>query len=147
MKNIRVVLADDHAGVRAYIRQILLREGGIEIVGEASNGVEAIYLVNHFSPDVLLLDMEMPVLGGVEVVRELCKVESPVQILALSAYDDKHYILEVLAYGASGYLTKDEAPQYIVEAVCRVAEGEQGWFSQRVAEQLATWIQQENQLS
>lgn len=142
MANIRVVLVDDHAVVRSHVRRILQRVPGIEVVGEAGNGIEAIHLVNQLAPDVLLLDMEMPILNGVEVARELHAANSPVRILALSAYDDRHYVLEMLANGAAGYLTKDEMPQFIIEAVRRVAEGEQGWFSQRAAAQVATGQQE-----
>lgn len=136
MKTIRIVLVDDHTLVRAQTRRLLQRLPEIEVVGEASNGVEAIHLVNQLAPDILLLDIEMPILNGVEVARELCAVNSPVRILALSAYDDQQYVNEMLANGAAGYLTKDEAPQYIVEAIRRVAQGEHGWFSQRAAAQL-----------
>ena len=127
----RVVLADDHTVVRTYIRKILQKAPDIEVVGEASNGVEAIHAVNQTAPDILLLDMEMPVLNGVEVARELHAARSPVRVLALSAYNDRQYILELLNNGAAGYLTKDEAPEYIVEAIHRVARGEKGWIGQR----------------
>jgi DNA-binding NarL/FixJ family response regulator len=136
MKTTRVVLADDHAAVRAGIRCILQSAPGIQVVGEARNGIEALHLIEEVSPDVILLDMEMPVLNGIEVARKLHASNSEVRVLALSAYDDKQYILELLANGAAGYLTKDEAPTYIVEAVRRVAEGEQGWFSRRAAKQV-----------
>jgi DNA-binding NarL/FixJ family response regulator len=132
----RVVLADDHDAVRAGIRCILQNAHGIEVVGEARNGAEAIQLVAQLKPDVLLLDMEMPVLNGIEVARQLHEAGDTVQILALSSYDDRHYILELLENGASGYLTKDEAPEYIVHAVQRVAEGEHGWLSKRAAARL-----------
>lgn len=133
----RVVLADDHSAVRAGVRKILQRAPGIEVVGEASNGVEAIHLVNQLAPDILLLDMEMPVLNGVEVARELYAARSPVRILALSSYDDKQYILELMANGAAGYMTKDEVPYTLVNAVQQVARGEGQWFSQRAAVKMA----------
>jgi DNA-binding NarL/FixJ family response regulator len=142
----RVILADDHDAVRAGIRCILQSEKGIEVVGEARNGAEAIQLVNQLKPDVLLLDMEMPVLNGIEVARRLQNESSPVHILALSSYDDSHYILELLANGASGYLTKDEAPEYIVHAVQRVAKGEHGCFSKRAAARLRKTTLQEKEL-
>lgn len=127
----RIVLADDHGMVRTWIRKILDREPDLEVVDEACNGIEAIYAVNRFSPDILLLDMEMPVLDGVSVARELHAAKSPVRILALSAYDDRSYIMELLSNGASGYLTKDEAPDFILEAVRSVARGETRWISER----------------
>lgn len=117
MEKIRVVIADDHAIMRVGIRNILARSTQICVVGEASNGAEAINLVNELKPDVLILDMEMPVMDGVEVARRLQATKSPVRILVLSAYDDRQYILEMLNMGASGYLIKDEAPEVIVDAV------------------------------
>jgi DNA-binding NarL/FixJ family response regulator len=137
MAPIRVVLADDHVVVRIGIRNLLSRSPDITVIGEASNGVEAIQLVNELRPDVLLLDMEMPELDGVEVARRLRTTKAPVKILALSAYNDKQYILSMFDQGASGYLTKDEAPEKIIEAVRGVANGEQGWMSRKVAARLA----------
>ncbi|HXV99393.1 MAG TPA: response regulator transcription factor [Anaerolineae bacterium] len=139
----RVVLADDHAAVRLGIRIILERAPDVTVVGEANNGLEALRLVEELTPDVLLLDMEMPGLKGVEVAQRLKAADSSVRILALSSYDDKQYILGLLATGASGYLVKEEAPENIVAAVRGVARGERGWVSQRVAMQIASWNQQE----
>lgn len=137
MKTTKVVLADDHTIVRQSIRNFLEASPEIEVVGEASNGLEAIEAVNHLAPDVLLLDMEMPVLNGIGVVRKLAAAKSPVRVLALSAYEDNQYIHGVLENGASGYLTKDEAPHRIVEAVRRVAQGEKGLLSKRVLKRLS----------
>jgi two-component system, NarL family, response regulator DegU len=133
MSKIRVIIADDHAIMRVGIRNILSRSNEITVVGEASNGAEAIDLVNEMNPDVLILDMEMPVMDGVEVARRLQADKSPVRILVLSAYDDRQYILEMLNMGASGYLIKDEAPEVIVDAVQGVANGEKGWISRKAA--------------
>ena len=133
MNKIRVIIADDHAIMRVGIRNILTRSSNISVVGEASNGAEAIELVKEQSPDVLILDMEMPVMDGVEVARRLKNSNSPVRILVLSAYDDRQYILEMLEMGASGYLIKDEAPEVIVDAVESIAAGEKGWVSRKAA--------------
>jgi DNA-binding NarL/FixJ family response regulator len=123
MKTTRVVLADDHPIMRASIRRLLERAGDIEVVGEASNGLETIHMVEELEPDVLLLDVEMPGMKGFEVARRLQAAGAAVRILALSAYDDKQYILAMLASGATGYLTKEEAPQSIIRAVHEVVEG------------------------
>lgn len=141
----RVLLADDHPIVRAGIRNLLERAPGIQVVGEASGGEEALQLVDELEPDVLLLDMEMPDLKGVEVAQRLRASNSPVRILALSAYDDRQYILELLASGAAGYLVKEEVPETIIEAVRGVARGEQGWVSRRVASQMADWLHMDEQ--
>jgi len=142
MAAIRVVLADDHPVTRGGIRDLLDKAVDIEVVGEAGDGPEALRQVEELSPDVLLLDMEMPGMKGVEVARQLQAATSPVRVLALSAYDDVEYIRGVLSSGAAGYLTKEEVPQTIVEAVRGVARGEQGWLSRRVAAQMAAWAQE-----
>jgi len=123
MKTTRVVLADDHPIVRASIRRLLEKADDIEVVGEAGDGIETIRLVEELDPDVLLLDVEMPGMKGFEVARRLMAAGASVRILALSAYDDKQYILAMLASGATGYLTKEEAPQTIIHAVREAVEG------------------------
>lgn len=132
----RVVLADDHDIVRKGIRNLLRRASDIVVVGEASNGNDAIRLVNQLQPDVLLLDIEMPGMNGVDVVRRLDEAGLEVNILVLSAYDDQEYILEMLGSGASGYLLKEETPEYILDAVRGVAGGQKGWVSGPVAKKL-----------
>jgi DNA-binding NarL/FixJ family response regulator len=143
MKTIRVILADDHPVTRGGIRNLLERAPDIAVIGEANDGAEALRLVQELNPDVLLLDMEMPGFKGVEVAQQLQAAQSPVRILALSAYNDKQYILELLASGASGYLIKEEVPETIIEAVRGVARGEQGWVSRRVAAQMVNWTREE----
>jgi DNA-binding NarL/FixJ family response regulator len=138
MTTTRVVLADDHPVVRAGIRNMLNDVPDIEVIGEAGNGSEALHLVEDLAPDVLLLDMEMPGLTGVEVAQELQQTRASVHILALSAHDDREYIAALLNSGATGYLTKDEAPHTIIKAVHGVARGERGWFSRRVSSRIDT---------
>ena len=128
----RVLLADDHAVVREGIRDRLIADG-LDVVGEAANGEDALRLALALLPDVLVLDMEMPLLSGVDVARRLRDAGVPVRVLVLSAYDDDSYIAEVLASGAAGYLTKEESLNTIVAAVRGVARGESGWLSRSVA--------------
>ncbi|MEZ4663991.1 MAG: response regulator transcription factor [Caldilineaceae bacterium] len=135
---IRVLLIDDHPIVRSGIRMLLEQAGDILVVGEADRGDDALGLVKRLKPDVLLLDMEMPGKTGVEVARELKAASAPVRVLALSAYDDEQYILNLLAEGAVGYLTKEEALDTIVDAVHGVARGEEGWFSRRATARIAS---------
>lgn len=132
----RVVLVDDHDVVRKGIRNLLRKASDIVVIGEASNGNEAIRLVNQLHPDVLLLDIEMPGMSGVDVLRRLGEAGVEVNILVLSAYDDQEYILEMLGNGASGYLLKEETPEYILDAVRGVANGKKGWVSSQVARKL-----------
>lgn len=137
MTKIRVVLADDHPVVRTGIRALLERAPDILIVAEAENGAEVLQLVKEHMPDVLVLDIEMPHLSGVEVAQQLKQQEMPVRILALSAYSDDHYVQKILLTGASGYLTKEEAPRMIIDAVRGVALGEEGWMSRRAIAQMS----------
>jgi DNA-binding NarL/FixJ family response regulator len=147
MTAVRVVLADDHPVTRQGIRNLLDKAIDIEVVGEASGGSEALNLARELAPDVLLLDMEMPDLKGVEVARQLQAAGSPVRILALSAHDDDEYIRGLLATGAAGYLMKEEVPDTIVEAVRGVARGEQGWVSRQVAAKLTAFTQRDSEQS
>lgn len=140
---IRILLADDHPVARTGIRNLLDAALDIEVVGEASDGEEALRLCQELRPDVLILDMEMPGLTGIEVATQLRDNNSSVRVLALSAHQDKEYISGLLASGAAGYLTKGESPQAIVEAVRGVARGEQGWVSREVAAQMASWTHQD----
>ncbi len=110
MTSIRVVIADDHPVMRDGIRNVLDKAIDIEVVGEAGDGVEALRLVGDLNPDVLLLDMELPGLKGVEVAQRLQASAAAVRILALSAYNDQEYIRGLLASGAAGYLLKEEIP-------------------------------------
>lgn len=137
-EQIRVLLIDDHPIIRSGIRMLLEQAGDIQVVGEADNGADALGLVKRLKPDVLLLDMEMPGKTGVEVARELKAAAAPVRVLALSAYDDEQYILNLLAEGAVGYLTKEEALDTIVDAVHGVARGEEGWLSRRATVRIAS---------
>ncbi len=129
----RILLADDHPVVRDGVRLLLERAPDMVVVGEAGDGPEALQLVTELRPDVLVLDVALPGLSGVEVARRLRAAGSPVRLLVLSAHDDEAYVRGVLSSGAAGYLLKDEARQTIVEAVRGVARGERGWLSRRVA--------------
>lgn len=133
MANIRVLLADDHPIVRDGIRNLLEASIGIELVGEAEDGQEAYKQILEKSPDVVLLDMELPGIHGVDLTKKLTSEGVKVKILALSSYNDKEYISEMLSLGACGYLIKDEVPKNIVDAIRGVARGEQGWVSREVA--------------
>lgn len=133
----RIVLADDHATVRAGIRKLLERHKDILVVGEASNGKDAISLVEQLAPDLLLLDMEMPGMNGGQVASYLKQKRSGVKVLAISAYDDIQYINGMLENGAAGYLTKEEVPDNLVLAIRKIINGESGWISQRAANQIS----------
>ena len=145
MNKIRIIIADDHPITREGIKKFLQNASDIEIIAEAVDGEEALNLATELEPDVLLLDMEMPKIKGLEVARQLKEEKSPVKILALSTYDDKRYIFGLLAAGANGYLTKEELPENILDAVRGVARGEQGWVSRRVAATMSAWTHTDSQ--
>ncbi len=146
-KVIRVVLADDHPVVRSGIRNLLERAPDIVVLDEASDGEHALRLVSEHAPDVLLLDMEMPGVSGLEVARQLQASASTVRVLGLSAYDDEEYVFGLLASGAVGYLTKEEALDTICDAVRGVARGEEGWLSRRATLKLMQRKQADNRVS
>jgi DNA-binding NarL/FixJ family response regulator len=134
---IRIVLAEDHPVVRNGITQMINHAEGIELLGAATNGDEAIKMVESYNPDVLVLDIEMPGINGVDVTRILRAKYPTVKILILSGYEDKVFIRELFQLGASGYLTKDETTDTILEAIRGVASGSTGWMSRRIASQLS----------
>jgi DNA-binding NarL/FixJ family response regulator len=141
-EKIRVILIDDHPIVRSGIRMLLEQASEIQIIGEADRGAQGIKLIERLQPDVVLLDMEMPDMTGVDVMRTLQSQGSPMRVLGMSAYDDPEYIRSLLAAGAYGYLTKDEALDSIVEAVRGVAAGQEGWLSRRAAARLSALTRQ-----
>lgn len=130
MKPIRVIIADDHPLLRSGVRNMLQREADVDVVAEATTGAEALQLARSLRPDVLVLDMEMPELSGLEVARSIRQESLPVRVLALSAYDDESYVDGLIEHGASGYITKDKPLPLILEAVRAVARGEGRWFVQ-----------------
>jgi two-component system NarL family response regulator len=134
--SIRVLLAEDHPVVRSGIKNILDSAPDIEVVAEAEDGQQAYQLIQDLDPDLLLLDLELPVMDGVELTQRLVDEESAVKILVLSSYSDRASISEMLSLGVSGYLVKDEIPKKILNAIRGVAQGEEGWVSREVAAQL-----------
>ena len=120
---IRVVLADDHAVVRAGIRQFLDQAGDILVVGEASDGPMAVEMIERLTPDVAVLDIQMPITTGIEVSREIRAHRWPIGVLILTSYDDDPYISAVLKTGANGYVLKTASPDEIINAVRDVYQG------------------------
>jgi len=121
--SIRVLLADDHAVVRAGIRLFLEHAGDIQVVAEADDGESAISLIQQHQPDVAVLDIQMPKASGIEVTRWVRANLRSVGVLVLTAYDDDPYIMAVLQAGANGYVLKTAAPGEIIQAVRDVHAG------------------------
>ena len=121
---IRVILADDHPVVRRGLAAIVDIEDDIEVVGEAENGEEAVALVHRLQPDVVLMDLQMPVLDGVAAIKRI-RAEAPqVNVIVLTTFADDDYIYQGVAAGARGYLLKDAPPDQLIEAIRAAHRGE-----------------------
>lgn len=132
MDKIRVVLADDHEIVRNGIKQMIESEEYIEVVAEASNGHEAIEKVLQYKPDVLITDISMPGMTGIEAARELVASKTTTRILMLSMFDREEYVLNAVDLGAHGYILKDTDKAKFIKAINKVAQGEK-YFSSEIS--------------
>jgi two-component system, NarL family, response regulator LiaR len=136
---IRVLLAEDHAVVREGTRQLLERDESIEVVGEAADGQAAVALATELLPDVVLLDLNLPLLNGIDATKEIRALPNPPHVLILSAYDDQDYVHAAMNAGANGYLVKIATIRDIIAAIHAVSQGEvvlhpaaaQRFFAQR----------------
>jgi DNA-binding NarL/FixJ family response regulator len=124
MNKIKVMIADDHALVREGIMAFLRMHDEIEIAGEASNGIEAIQKARELRPDIILMDISMPELGGIEATLEIKKTMPEIKILILTQYDDKAYVSRLLKAGVSGYILKHAVGTDLIAAIKAVAQGE-----------------------
>ncbi len=122
-KTITIVLADDHLIVRQGLRALLEAETDFDVIGEAGDGLEALDLVRKLNPDVVILDLMMPGLSGLEVARQLSKQTPDVKIIILSMYDDEGFVLEALSNGVSAYVLKDAGSTDLIQAVREVKDG------------------------
>lgn len=121
---IRVVLADDHPVVRAGMRQVVCADGDVDVVAEAGDGKEAVDVARRERPDVVLMDLRMPVLDGVGAISELARTDPDIGVLVLTTYDTDDLIVGAVEAGAVGYLLKDTEPAVLRDAVRRAAAGE-----------------------
>ncbi len=131
---IRVVIVDDHPGVRAGIKNLLRRAKDIMVVGEGGDGMKAIELAKSKKPDILLLDVELPIVGGDIAMRRIHDAEPSIRVLVVSTYNDRTYVQSMLANGAAGYITKDEAPAMLLEAIHSILDHQELWMSPRALE-------------
>ena len=130
---IRILLADDHAMVRQGFRLILSSQQDMEIVGEAGNGREAVEMAEKLQPDIIVMDVAMPELNGIEATRKIIAALPRTRILALSMHKDSVYVREILRAGARGYLLKDSIDSDLLSAVRAMAKGE-GYLSPAVSD-------------
>ena len=124
METIRVVLADDHAVLREGMRRLLEQEPDFKVVGEAANGAEAVAVVEATQPDVVLMDVVMPGLSGIEATKQIKKSNPTTAVLILSAYDDDRYVLGLLEAGVAGYLLKCSRGEEVVQAIRAIRTGD-----------------------
>jgi DNA-binding NarL/FixJ family response regulator len=124
MQKIRVLVVDDHTIVRDGICALLALAGDIEVVGEATNGSEALKKVSELNPDVVLMDVAMPVMGGLEATRRISKEFSRTKVLVLTQYDDKEYFFTVIESGASGFISKAAASSELTAGIRSVYRGD-----------------------
>jgi len=133
---IKVIIVDDHDLIRAGIRHMLTDAPGIKVVGETNNGEDVLKLVRESSPDLVLMDIRMPGIGGLEATRKILRFSPDTKILIITACKDDMHPSRLLQIGASGYLTKDASMEEMVKAVRNVYAG-QTYVSQEIAQQLA----------
>jgi len=121
---IKVILVDDHAVVRAGFRMLLSAEADIDVIAEAERGEAACQLYLEKQPDVMVLDLSMPGIGGLESIRRICNRDSNAKILVFSVHDEMVYVDRAMMAGAKGYITKNSAPEILVSAIQKIAQGE-----------------------
>lgn len=118
------MIADDHSLIREGLKQLLEFDGSIEVVAEASNGIECLEKLNSFQPDVLLLDINMPEKNGIEVLREMKAENSPVKVLILTVHNELEYLMNAVDIGVDGYILKDSELAELKRAISAVIDGE-----------------------
>ena len=123
MPKIKLMLADDHAVVRSGLRMLLEAQPDMEIVGETENGLETVMRAQAIKPDIILMDVEMPGMNGIEATREIKLILPETAVLALTMYEDEQYFFEMLKVGASGHVPKRAAPDELVNAIRTVYQG------------------------
>jgi DNA-binding NarL/FixJ family response regulator len=130
---VRILLADDHKIIREGLRSLIEKQPDMEVVAETQDGLTAVRLTQKLSPDVVIMDIGMPEMNGIEATREIVSSAKSIRIIALSMHSDKRFVLEMLKAGASGYLLKDSAFEELVSAIHTVMSG-QRYLSPKVTD-------------
>lgn len=136
MKKLRILLADDHVVMRTGLRALLERQPNLEVVGESENGRETIDLAASLKPDVVVMDVGMPVLNGIEATKTIVTEHPNIAVVILSMHVDESYVMRALKAGARGYLLKDSAPADLLSAIQAVSQNK-SFFSPKVSRILA----------
>ena len=123
MKKTKILIADDHTIFRQGLRMLLAQEGDMEVVGEAADGIEVLALAKKLNPDIILLDIAMPQMDGVEAARKLKKILPRIRIIVLTSYSDDQFLFEFLKLGVSGFVLKDSASQELIYSIRKSNEG------------------------
>ncbi|MGH9721571.1 MAG: response regulator [Bryobacteraceae bacterium] len=131
----KILLADDHKMLRRGLRRILEEHADLEVVGEAADGREAVELAGQLQPDVIVMDIAMPQMNGIEATRQIIQRHPKTSVVILSMYSDENYVVQVLRAGARGYLLKDSAEEELIDAV-RAASAGEPFFSPKIAKLL-----------
>jgi len=121
---IKVLLVDDHAVVRAGFKLLLAISSNIEVIAEAERGEQAIQLYQSYQPDIIVLDLSMPGIGGLETIKRLVQRDEKVKILVFSVHDEQVYVNRALKAGAKGYITKNSAPEILPDAIVSIQQGQ-----------------------
>jgi two-component system, NarL family, response regulator NreC len=136
MKKLRILLADDHVVMRKGLRALLERQSNLEVVGESENGRETVELATSLRPDVVVMDVGMPVLNGIEATKTIVAENPQISVVILSMHVDESYVMRALKAGARGYLLKDSAPADLMSAIQAVSQNK-SFFSPKVSQILA----------
>jgi two-component system response regulator DegU len=124
MNKTKVMIVDDHSMVREGLKQLLGVDGDIEVIAEASSGLECLQLMERFSPDIVFMDVKMPGISGIETTRLLCQKYPKVKVIMLTIYDDNQYVTEAIQAGAKGYVLKKISREELVNVICHVMKDE-----------------------
>ena len=140
-QKIRILIADDHAIVREGLRALIATEPDLELVGEATDGIQAVRKAQALRPDVILLDLMMPRMDGVEAINEIKKSWQDARVIVLTSFSDDEKVFSAIRSGALGYLLKDSSPSDLLQAISTVANGE-GFLSPAIASKVMREINQ-----